>query len=76
LAGAAPARQAQRDDRPDELGLLHLLWMRASKQRFDEVSVYAAIVLLLIVARLAKGGTVAWFKARRRPSSGGPVRSA
>ena len=58
------------------LGLLHLLWMRAAKQRYDEVSVYAAIVLLLIVARWAKGGTVAWFKARRRPSSGGPARTA
>ncbi len=58
------------------LGLLHLLWMRAAKQRYDEVSIYAAIVLLLIAARLAKGGTVAWFRARRRPSSAGPARPA
>ncbi|WP_305750827.1 protein-methionine-sulfoxide reductase heme-binding subunit MsrQ [Leptothrix discophora] len=49
------------------LGLLHFLWMRAAKHRYDEVSVYAAIVVVLIAARLAKGSTVAWFKARRRP---------
>ncbi|MGY0197392.1 sulfite oxidase heme-binding subunit YedZ [Leptothrix sp. BB-4] len=58
------------------LGLLHFLWMRAAKHRESEVLVYAAIVAVLIAARLAKGGTVAWFKARRRPSSAGPVRRA
>jgi sulfoxide reductase heme-binding subunit YedZ len=58
------------------LGLLHFLWMRAAKHREAEVLVYAVIILVLIAARLAKGGTVAWFKARRRPSSAGPARPA
>ncbi|WP_242615682.1 sulfite oxidase heme-binding subunit YedZ [Sphaerotilus mobilis] len=47
------------------LGLLHLLWMRAAKHRYDEVSIYAAIVVVLIAARLLKGSTVAWIKVRR-----------
>ncbi len=47
------------------LGLLHLLWMRAAKHRYDEVSIYAAIVVLLIAARVLKGSTVAWIKVRR-----------
>jgi sulfoxide reductase heme-binding subunit YedZ len=41
------------------LGLLHFLWMRASKQRFDEVALYAALVLLLIAAR--------WLRSHNRP---------
>jgi methionine sulfoxide reductase heme-binding subunit len=40
------------------LGLLHFLWMRAAKQRFDEVALYAALVLLLIAAR--------WLRSRNR----------
>ncbi|MEY8876886.1 MAG: sulfite oxidase heme-binding subunit YedZ [Leptothrix sp. (in: b-proteobacteria)] len=34
------------------LGLLHFLWMRSAKHRYDEVAVYATLVLLLIGARL------------------------
>mgnify|MGYP003614620658 CR=1 FL=1 len=35
------------------LGLLHFFWMRASKNNFGEVAVYAAIVLLLLGWRVA-----------------------
>ena len=35
------------------LGLLHFFWMRASKNNFGEVVVYAAIVLLLLGWRVA-----------------------
>jgi hypothetical protein len=41
--------------------------MRTAKHRYDEVTLYASIVVVLIAARLLKGSTVAWFKARRRP---------
>jgi len=34
------------------LGVVHFLWMRASKQNFAEVAVYAAIVALLLGWRL------------------------
>ena len=34
------------------LGILHFFWMRASKQRFGEVAVYAAIIGLLLGWRL------------------------
>ena len=35
------------------LGLLHFFWMRASKNNFGEVAVYAAIVVLLLGWRVA-----------------------
>ena len=34
------------------LAILHFFWMRASKQRFGEVAVYAAIIGLLLGWRL------------------------
>ncbi len=34
------------------LGLLHFFWMRAGKNDFAEVAVYAAIVAVLLGARL------------------------
>lgn len=49
------------------LGLLHFLWMRASKQRFDEVALYAALVLLLIAAR--------WLRSRMAPVAARPAAS-
>jgi sulfoxide reductase heme-binding subunit YedZ len=47
------------------LGLLHFLWMRAAKHRYDEVAVYAAIVLVLIAAR--------WLHARRSAAAPRPA---
>lgn len=41
-------------------GLLHFVWMRASKNRVDETLVYAAILALLFVAR--------WLHRHRRKS--------
>lgn len=35
------------------LGWLHLLWMRASKHRFDDVLVYAGVIGVLLGVRLA-----------------------
>ncbi len=35
------------------LGLLHFFWMRAGKNNFGEVAVYAAIVVLLLGWRVA-----------------------
>jgi sulfoxide reductase heme-binding subunit YedZ len=34
------------------LGLLHLFWMRASKQRLDEVWVYALVIAVLLGSRV------------------------
>jgi sulfoxide reductase heme-binding subunit YedZ len=34
------------------LGLLHFFWMRAAKNNFAEVAVYAAIVAILLSWRL------------------------
>ena len=42
------------------LGILHFFWMRASKQRFGEVAVYAAIIGALLGWRL-------WRRLRARP---------
>ena len=36
------------------LGILHFFWMRAAKHNFAEVAVYAAIVVALLVWRLAQ----------------------
>lgn len=51
------------------LGLLHFFWMRAGKNNFAEVFVYAAIVALLLAWRV-------WhFFARRRGSAPAAARS-
>lgn len=39
------------------LGLLHFLWLRASKSREAEVLVYAAIIAVLLLARLVRPRT-------------------
>ena len=52
------------------LALLHFFWMRAGKNDFAEVGVYAAIVALLLGWRLA-----AWL-GRRRGARGGRPASA
>ena len=45
------------------LGILHFFWMRAGKNNFAEVAVYAAIIALLLGWRL-------WnFLAKKRPKS-------
>jgi sulfoxide reductase heme-binding subunit YedZ len=36
------------------LGLLHFFWMRAAKNNFAEVAVYAAVIVLLLGWRLAR----------------------
>ena len=36
------------------LALLHFFWMRAGKNNFDEVLVYAAIIAMLLFARVWK----------------------
>ena len=41
------------------LGLLHFFWMRAAKNNFGEVAIYAAILAVLLGWRLQR-----WFKAR------------
>ena len=46
------------------LGILHFFWMRAGKNDFAEVFVYAAIVALLLGWRLWKW----WVKSRQRIS--------
>ena len=47
------------------LGILHFFWMRAGKNNFNEVFVYAAIVAMLLGWRVWNH----WAKARRRVSS-------
>ena len=44
------------------LGLLHFFWMRAGKNNFSEVFIYAAIVALLLGWRLWNN----WTKSRRQ----------
>ncbi|HQY09873.1 MAG TPA: protein-methionine-sulfoxide reductase heme-binding subunit MsrQ [Burkholderiaceae bacterium] len=44
-------------------GLLHFVWMRASKNRADETLVYAAILALLFVARWLH-----WHRRKSRPA--------
>ena len=51
------------------LGLLHFFWMRAGKNNFNEVFVYAAIVALLLGWRVWNH----WAKARRRVSNNAAV---
>jgi len=46
------------------LGILHFFWMRAAKNNFDEVFVYAAIVASLLGWRVWNH----WAKTRRRVS--------
>ena len=47
------------------LGILHFFWMRAGKNNFNEVFVYAVIVALLLGWRVWNH----WAKARRRVSN-------
>ena len=47
------------------LGLLHFFWMRAAKNNFAEVAVYAAVIALLLGWRLAR----ALQPAKSRPST-------
>ena len=51
------------------LGLLHFFWMRAGKNNFAEVFVYAAIVALLLGWRLWNG----WTKSRRQKMPAKPA---
>lgn len=44
-------------------GLLHFVWMRASKNRADETLVYAAVLALLFVARWLH-----WHRRKSRPT--------
>ena len=46
------------------LGILHFFWMRAAKNNFDEVFVYAAILALLLGWRV----WTRWTKSRQRVS--------
>jgi methionine sulfoxide reductase heme-binding subunit len=43
------------------LGLLHFFWMRAGKNDFTEVGVYAAVIALLLGWRL-------WWRFGRKSS--------
>jgi methionine sulfoxide reductase heme-binding subunit len=58
LAAAAP-----RGLRRGRAGLLHFFWMRAGKNDFGEVAVYAAIVAVLLGWRIVR---------RLRPGRAGP----
>ncbi|MBH2009585.1 MAG: sulfoxide reductase heme-binding subunit YedZ [Xanthomonadaceae bacterium] len=51
------------------LGILHFFWMRAGKNNFNEVFVYAAIVAMLLGWRVWNH----WAKARRRVSNNAAV---
>jgi len=50
------------------LGILHFFWMRAGKNDFAEVAVYAAILAVLLGWRVLQA-------VRRRQQAGGPPRS-
>jgi sulfoxide reductase heme-binding subunit YedZ len=52
------------------LGILHFFWMRAAKQNFAEVAVYAAILAILLGWRL-----VQWARKRAALRASGPPRS-
>lgn len=49
------------------LALLHFFWMRAGKNNFGEVAVYATIIAGLLGWRL-------WHRLRKKPSSKAPAR--
>jgi sulfoxide reductase heme-binding subunit YedZ len=51
------------------LGILHFFWMRAGKNDFAEVAVYAAIIATLLGWRLAQYLKKKWFPATLAPSS-------
>ncbi|QHI98229.1 sulfoxide reductase heme-binding subunit YedZ [Xylophilus rhododendri] len=52
------------------LGLLHFFWMRAGKNNFNEVFVYAGIIALLLLWRL-------WYRfIGKKNKKGGQVRAA
>ena len=54
------------------LGVLHHFWMRASKRRFGEVAIYAAILAVLLGWRLWQ----AWRKRRRSALASTPTAGA
>jgi len=47
------------------LGILHFFWMRAGKQDFAEVAVYAAIIAILLGWRLVQWVSRRWAAPRR-----------
>ena len=51
------------------LGILHFFWMRAAKQNFAEVAVYAAILAVLLGWRV-----VQWARKRAAPRASDPPR--
>jgi sulfoxide reductase heme-binding subunit YedZ len=51
------------------LGILHFFWMRAGKQDFAEVAVYAAILALLLGWRVMQ-----WARKRAAPRASDPPR--
>jgi len=53
------------------LGILHFFWMRAGKNDFAEVAVYAAIIAALLGWRLVQH----WAKKRASPGASGRPRS-
>jgi methionine sulfoxide reductase heme-binding subunit len=52
------------------LGILHFFWMRAAKQNFAEVALYAAILAVLLGWRVAQ-----WARKRAAPRASDPPRS-
>jgi methionine sulfoxide reductase heme-binding subunit len=50
------------------LAVLHFFWMRAGKNDFAEVAVYALIIAALLGWRLRR-----WHQGRHRPGGGGPA---
>ena len=54
------------------LAMLHFLWMRAAKNNYGQVAVYAAILSLLLGWRLARW----WREGRAGPKASQPARPA
>ena len=54
------------------LGLLHFFWMRAGKNNFAEVFVYAAIIAVLLAWRV---WNFASKRGKGKPASAGAVRT-
>jgi methionine sulfoxide reductase heme-binding subunit len=50
------------------LGILHFFWMRAGKNNFGEVAVYAAILAVLLGWRLREYARQKWARAPVRPA--------
>lgn len=56
------------------LGILHFFWMRAAKNNFAEVAVYAAILAVLLGWRVRERLRARRLKAGAVPSASGPPR--